>query len=73
MKNLKINDMMAWDMWGFPYFVVYAESETEWWILRSCETLDEANKHLAIEMLDGEEGDEGEFMVIDHEGHKVEG
>lgn len=73
MKELSINSWMEMDMIGYLFFAVYAISENEWWILGRADTIEEARAILANEMLDAEEGDEGEWMIIDFLGKKIEG
>ena len=70
MKKLMVNEWMQWDMMGYLYFAVYAESETEWWILARCDSIEEAKEAVERESV---EGGEGEYFVIDCEGERVEG
>ena len=73
MKELKVNDWMEMEMIGYLYFAVYAISETEWWLIGSGDTYEEAYEKMEADKADAEEGDDGEWMVIDFEGKKVEG
>ncbi len=73
MKTLKINAWMEMEMLGYLFFAVYVVSETEWWILGKGDSYEEAKAILDNEMADADESDEGEWMVVDFDGQKVEG
>ena len=73
MKALKINAWMEMEMLGYLFFAVYAVSETEWWILGKGDSYEDAKAILDNEMADADESDEGEWMVVDFDGRKVEG
>ena len=70
MKKLNVNAWMEMDMIGDLYFVVYANSPDEWWILAKAETYAEALPKLANEMLDAD-GDEDKYFIINFEGERV--
>ena len=71
MKTLKINDWMAWEMFGYLFFAVYAVSATEWWILGKADDIDTACEILAKEIAVADEDACGEFFVINAEGRRV--
>lgn len=69
MDRLNVNEWMMWDLANCEdYVVVYAESADEWWIMTSRETYFDAMVALAEY---AEEGGEGEYIIIDHNGQKI--
>ncbi len=73
MKKLNVNEWMEMDMIGYMFFAVYAISENEWWILGHGDTTEEAQMELENAMADAEEGDVGEWFIINYKGERVEG
>ena len=73
MKKLNVNEWMEMDMIGYLFFAVYAISENEWWILGRGDTVEEAQKELENAMMDAEEGDTGEWFIINYKGKRVKG
>ena len=73
MKKLTVNTWMEREMFGYLFFAVYAISADEWYIIGKADTYEEAKEKLTAEMADAEEGDKGEWFVINFEGEKVEG
>lgn len=68
--KLIVNDWMAWDLVGVLYAVVYAESETEWWIMARRDEYFDALVALAE---CAEEGGPGEYFIINGLGEIVRG
>ena len=73
MKKLNVNSWMEMDMLGYLFFAVYAVSADEWWLMGKGDTFEEAEAKLENAMADAEEGDAGEWFIIDFEGERVEG
>ena len=73
-KKVKVNEWMEWDMMGWKYHVVYAESSTNWELIYSTDDKDTAEKVLAeytAELEEEEDKPAGKYYITDTFGKRI--